>query len=67
MYRAFSSTSQFDPIFGTLPGFFAKLSLIWPASYTILAHAEIRTKLFCRKKKPVENNEVTKKFMVRKT
>jgi hypothetical protein len=45
MYRAFINGSELDPMTATIPAFFGKFSLAWPALLTLFGNKDIRNKL----------------------
>jgi hypothetical protein len=45
MYRAFFDDSEVEPMIATIPAFFAKFSLAWPALLTLFGNNDIRKKL----------------------
>jgi hypothetical protein len=49
MYRAFVEDSYVSPMAATIPSFFAKFSLTWPALLSLFGNRDIRKKLICFK------------------
>jgi hypothetical protein len=45
LYRAFFENSSVGPMTATIPAFFAKFSLAWPALLSLFGNTDIKSKL----------------------
>jgi hypothetical protein len=45
IYRAFLDETKVSPLAATLPAFFGKSSLAWPAIFTMIGNRDIRMKI----------------------